>query len=136
MQPPGLAELRTTNSHLESPVMTPDGGNLLNILVRPSEECKKNLSDFGQLVLIRKPEVSPRYRRVGWGVAVGASLGTRLGWERDWLRADADKAAAPKNKPPNERILELLTEEQARHWREITGDPYCSRQRDRSPRGG
>jgi serine/threonine protein kinase len=38
--------------------------------------------------------------------------------------ADADKAAAPKNKQPNERILELLTDEQARHWREITGAPF------------
>ncbi len=38
--------------------------------------------------------------------------------------ADADKAAAPRNKPPNERILEVLTEEQSRKWREATGAPF------------
>jgi hypothetical protein len=38
--------------------------------------------------------------------------------------ANADKDPAPKpRRPQNERILELLTEEQTREWREMTGAP-------------
>jgi hypothetical protein len=43
----------------------------------------------------------------------------------DLLPADADKDPAPKPRPPkNERVLELLTQEQARKWREATGTPF------------
>jgi serine/threonine protein kinase len=43
----------------------------------------------------------------------------------DLLPANADKGPAPKPRPPkNERILERLTEEQARKWREVTGAPF------------
>jgi serine/threonine protein kinase len=59
---------------------------------------------------------------------------------RDWLRSvrpdlvPADAGPAPKHKSPrNERILELLTEEQARKWREITGAPFKGPVRLQSP---
>jgi serine/threonine protein kinase len=63
---------------------------------------------------------------------------------RDWLRlirpdllpADAHKDPAPNPRPPkNERILELLTNEQAQQWREVTGTPFKGPIRSPSPFG-
>jgi serine/threonine protein kinase len=57
----------------------------------------------------------------------------------DLLSADADKKPASKPKPSkNERLLRLLTEEQARKWSEVTGAPFKGPIRLPSPfdRGG
>jgi hypothetical protein len=58
-----------------------------------------------------------------------------LRWFRpDLLPADADKGPAPMPKlPKNERLLGLLTEEQARKWREMTGAPFKGPIRFSSP---
>jgi serine/threonine protein kinase len=43
----------------------------------------------------------------------------------DRLPADADKTSPAKPKPThNERILDLLTDQQARKWRQLTGAPF------------
>jgi hypothetical protein len=43
----------------------------------------------------------------------------------DLLPADRDKDLLPEHKPPkNERLLGLLTKEQARKWREMSGAPF------------
>jgi serine/threonine protein kinase len=54
----------------------------------------------------------------------------------DLLPAGADKDPTPEHKAPkNERILGLLTEEQARKWREVTGAPFKGPVRSPSPFG-
>jgi eukaryotic-like serine/threonine-protein kinase len=58
-----------------------------------------------------------------------------LRWFRpDLLPADTVRNPAPKPKPSkNERLLGLLTEEQARKWREVTGAPFTHPIRFPSP---
>jgi serine/threonine protein kinase len=51
-------------------------------------------------------------------------IGMLRQYRPDLLPADADKGPAPKPRPPkNERLLGVLTEEQTRKWREVTGAP-------------